>query len=231
MALPYQISQWFSPRRSNRWWRGWAALILLLAGCSGTHELPPPREIELPPTGSPERTVHVVSNGFHTALVLVRSDLPSGQIPEIADFPRARYLEFSWGDAEFFPADRETLAVALRAAILPTAAVMHVVPLRNTPAERYPSAEIVQVFVTTKGFARLVQYLGSSFERRGADRSAVVAPGLYSDSLFYSATGRFHLGNTCNSWTARGLAFAGVKVDASLAASAEGLMDQLRSAD
>ena len=97
--------------------------------------------------------------------------------------------------------------------------------------EHYPSAEIVQVFVTTKGFARLVQYLGSSFERRGADRSAVVAPGLYSDSLFYSATGRFHLGNTCNSWTARGLAFAGVKVDASLAASAEGLMDQLRSAD
>ena len=191
MALPYQISQWFPPRRRNRWWRGWAALILLLAGCSGTHELPP--------NGSPERTVHVVSNGFHTALVLVRSDLPSGQIPEIADFPRARYLEFSWGDAEFFPADQETLAVALRAAILPTAAVMHVVPLRNTPAERYPSAEIDQFSITLKGFARLIQYLGSSFERRGADRSAVVAPGLNSESLFYSATGRFHLGNTCNS--------------------------------
>ena len=118
--------------------------------------------------------------------------------------------------------------MALRAAFLPTDAVMHIIPLRRTPVERYPSAEIVRLSFNETGFARLVRYLGASFDR---NKENTALPGLYQDSRFYPATGRFHLGNTCNSWTARGLALAGVKLDVSSSASAEGLMDQLRSAD
>lgn len=231
MAATYQGVQRFLPRKIDRWGRGLVVAILLLAGCTGAPSIRPSGDVELPPSNSPERTVHVLSNGFHTALILARDDLPSGHIPEIADFPGVRYLEFSWGDSEYFPADQETLFIALRAAILPTAAVIHVVPLRDTPAEHYPSAEMVRISLGEVGFARLVRYLGASFERRGAGRTETGKPGLYRESRFYPATGRFHLGNTCNSWTARGLAFAGVEIDVSSSASAEGLMEQLRSGD
>jgi hypothetical protein len=36
--------------------------------------------------------------------VLARADVPESVIPEIADFPQARFFEFGWGDAEFYPA-------------------------------------------------------------------------------------------------------------------------------
>ena len=214
--------------RSRRWWRVWFLVVFLLTGCTGVPAIRPSGDILLPSSHSSERNVSVVSNGFHTALVVARGDLPARHIPELADFPDARFLEFSWGDAEYFPADEETIAIALRAAFLPTDAVMHIVPLRRTPVERYPSAEIVRLSFNETGFARLVRYLGASFDR---NKENTALPGLYQDSRFYPATGRFHLGNTCNSWTARGLALAGVKLDVSASASAEGLMDQLRSAD
>ena len=210
---------------SKRWWRVWFLVVFLLPGCTGVPAIPPAGDIPLPSSNSSERNVSVVSNGFHTALVVARGDLPARHIPELADFPDARFLEFSWGDAEYFPADEETIAIALRAAFLPTDAVMHIVPLRCTPVERYPSAEMVRLSFNETGFAR---FLGASFDR---NKENTASPGLYQDSQFYPATGRFHLGNTCNSWTARGLALAGVKLDVSSSASAEGLMDQLRSAD
>ena len=213
---------------SKRCWRVWFLVVFLLPGCTGVPAIPPSGDILLPSSNSSERNVSVVSNGFHTALVVARGDLPARHIPELADFPDARFLEFSWGDAEYFPADEETIAIALRAAFLPTDAVMHIVPLRRTPVERYPSAEIVRLSFSETGFARLVRYLGASFDR---NKENTALPVLYQDSRFYPATGRFHLGNTCNSWTARGLALAGVKLDVSSSASAEGLMDQLRSAD
>ena len=73
---------------------------------------------------------------------------------------------------------------------------MHIVPLRRTPVERYPSAEIVRLSFNETGFARLARYLGASFDR---NKENTALPGLYHDSRFYPATGRFHLGNTCNS--------------------------------
>ena len=85
--------------------------------------------------------------------------------------------------------------------------------------------------LSEENFAHLVFYLHESFERGGQPRAKSVAPGLYAFSLFYPATGEFHLFNTCNTWTARGLATAGVDVSASGTQSAENLMRQLRTVE
>ena len=59
-------------------------------------------------------------------------------------------------------------------------------------------------------------------------RGETVARGLYQDSWFYPAHGRFHLLNTCNTWTARMLTAAGVGVSPSGVNTAEDLMRRLR---
>ena len=92
--------------RSRRWWRVWFLVVFLLPGCTGVPAIPPSGDILLPSSNSSERNVSVVSNWFHTALVVARGDLPARHIPELADFPDARFLEFSWGDAEYFPRGR-----------------------------------------------------------------------------------------------------------------------------
>ena len=124
----------------------------LLVGCAGAYDILPPSAVQPPSSNARERTVYVVSNGLHTTLILLRGDIAARQIPEIVDFPDAWYLEFSWGDAEYFPADKETLANVLRAAFLVSAAVLHVVPMGNTPIDNYPSAEIARISLSEAGF-------------------------------------------------------------------------------
>ncbi len=59
-------------------------------------------------------------------------------------------------------------------------------------------------------------------------RAKATGPGLYAASLFYPAVGRFHLFNTCNTWTARALAAAGFDVVDANSTKAEELMRQVR---
>jgi uncharacterized protein (TIGR02117 family) len=204
-----------------------AALTLALAvACQ------PPRQAAAPlpaaETGPDAVTIHVVSNGWHTGIVIPRRALPTGAIPEAQDFPEAPYLEFGWGDADYYPAPQPGIGVALRAALLPSPAVVHLVGLPGPPRQVFPKAETVDVVLAPDGFRRLVDYLESSFDRRGAPRAEAGAPGLYSFSRFYPATGEFHLFNTCNPRTAAALKAAGWPVTVAGTIRAEDLMAQLR---
>ena len=192
----------------------WLIAPLLLLACTG--EQPVER------VGRPG-AVFVTSNGWHSGIVIARRDLSDAAVHEIADFPVARYLEFGWGDAEFYPAERTDLIMTLRAGLIPTSTVMHVVPRHHAPTNTNAGIEVLALAVPDMG--RLTAFLADSFDRKDA---AGPKPGLYPESRFYPATGRFHLVNTCNSWTARGLRAAGLEIDETDAARAEDLMTQLR---
>ena len=172
--------------------------------------------------------IFVMSNGWHSNVIVRRRDIAPGRIPEIADFPGAEYLEFGWGDSEYYPAKHTTFGMTLRAAFTSTPAVMHVVGSFRDPTRRYPTAEVIELSITSNGLERLVHYIHQAFERGQATRANVSHMGLYTNSLFYPATGRFHLGNTCNTWTAEALDAAGFDVDSAAAAPASDLMLQLR---
>ncbi len=172
--------------------------------------------------------IQVTSNGWHTGIVVARAQLPAGVIPEAADFPDAPYLSFGWGDAEFYPAPRPTVGLTLRAALQPTPAVIHMAGLPTDPRRVFPTAEVVDLRVSIEGYRNLLAYLHGSFARAGRERLPSTAPGLYSFSLFYPAIGKFHLFNTCNTWTARGLELAGLPIRVSGTFRAEDLMTQVR---
>ncbi len=196
-------------------------LGLALLGC----ETPP---APIAPGGEDTVPIYVTSNGWHTGIVVARANLPAGAVPEAVDFPDARYLGFGWGDAEYYPARRPSFTMALGAALKPTPAVLHLAGLSAHPRDVFPSAEVVVLALSRQGFGKLVDYLDASFARAGARRVAASGPGLYPFSRFYPATGEFHLFNTCNTWTARGLRAAGLPIDIARATSAEDVMTQLR---
>ena len=219
----------FARRFSDlRFWRrrSWMApvLALLLTACAAAAPAPPPNQTD-PGAGI---VIFVTSNGWHTGITVAKADLPPGRLPETADFPEARFLEFGWGDAVFYPAKRTTLGMTLRAALVPTPAVVHVVGLASEPARSFPEAEVVSLPIGGENFGRLVAFIDASFARSGAARTAATGPGLYATSRFYPATGEFHLFNTSNTWTARALAAAGFDVSASGVSRAEALMRQVR---
>jgi uncharacterized protein (TIGR02117 family) len=171
--------------------------------------------------------IWVASNGWHSGIVLARADVPESVIPEIADFPHARFFEFGWGDAEFYPAREAGAWLALRAAF-PGPAVMHVAGLPDHPARLWPQVTILPFAVDTQGLRRLLVFLRHSFDRAGAGRAEVTARGIYPFSLFYPATGRFHLFNNCNSWTAQALTAKGLGASLGGVNTAEDLISRIR---
>jgi uncharacterized protein (TIGR02117 family) len=184
-----------------------ALLLLSLVGC--VIEATPPAATTV--TGA-TAIVHVISNGWHTGLVLARRDIPIGVLPEINDFPLATYLEFGWGDRAYYPHPDPGIGLALAALLTPTAAVMHIAGHGSMPHAEGRSFAVVAIPMTTSQLRRLVSSIDASFDRPAGERARAVAAGLYPDSLFYPAVGTFHLYETCNTWTARRLAAAGLDV-------------------
>ncbi len=176
--------------------------------------------------------VRIASNGWHTAIVLPGPAVRALEaMPEAADFPGAAFLEFGWGDREYYPAGEKTLGLALDAILTPGPAVMHVAPLAAPPERLRPDDEVVTLTLDRVRFARLVQAIADDFERpAGAAAAEPLAPGLYPDSRFYPALGRFSLGNTCNTWTARQLRAAGLPIEPGEVVTASDLMTRLRRA-
>lgn len=177
--------------------------------------------------GSAAQRIWVVSNGWHSGIVLARADVPESVIPEIADFPHARYVEFGWGDAEFYPAREAGAWLALRAAF-PGPAVMHVAGLPDHPARVWPNVTILPFAVSAEALSRLLAFLRDSFDRAGAGRAVVSARGIYPFSLFYPATGRFHVFNNCNSWTAQALMAMGIGASLGGVNTADDLISRIR---
>lgn len=170
----------------------------------------------------------MLNNGWHAGILLARPDIPAGLLPEAADFPTANWLEFGWGDRDYYPSARPTMGMALAAGLTPTSAVLHIAGRAALP-EAAGKLEILPLRVSEAGLHRLAERIDAAVERpAGTDRAASIAPGLYEASLFYPARGEFHLFNTCNSWVARKLAWAGLPVTESGVTMAEDLMVQLR---
>ena len=192
--------------------------VVCLAVLTACGSVPPPPSGSVGPAGRevPENTVYVVRHGWHTGLVIDRASLgESGVMPEAAHFPDARYLEFGWGDRDFYMAPDETLWITLKAALVPTPAVMHLAAVER-PGARGPSRGAIRLAFSDRALQRLIRAVSASFARPEGGAGEPIAPGLFPDSRFYPATGRFHLLNTCNSWTARMLAAAGLDIWAPL---------------
>ena len=174
------------------------------------------------------REIFVASNGWHSAIFVARAAIPSGAISVAPDFPKAVYLGFGWGDADYFPKRDPGILTLLSAAFQPTPSVLHVTGLSSHPRAAFPKDEVIGVTLSADGFRDLLGFLNAAFSRDGAGRVTAIAPGLHAFSKFYRAKGDFHLFNNCNSWTARGIAAAGLPIEADGIIRADGLMSAVR---
>ena len=200
-----------------------AAVAALTAGCLG-----PVASFYPPPPDTPVEPVWVVDHGWHAGLVLARSAIPPGVLPEQDDFPAAQYLEFGWGDARFYETRDAGVALAIRAAFFSNGSVVHVVGLPTRPRQALSTGDVVEVRLSRPGFDALAQFVDGSFDREGQRAASRRGPGLYGDSGFYSARGRYHLLYTCNTWTADALRAAGLPITPIYAMTAGNLMWQVR---
>lgn len=198
-------------------------LVLTLFGCATASD--PPRG-----KGGDWRSFYVVNHGLHTGLVIARSDLLQ-VLPALAEaFSDGDFVEFGWGDEDFYRAPQATLSLALRALFGSTATVLHAVKIDGDPRRRFAASEVIEVRVTEDGYQRLLAFVAGTFTHSATGTLVVLGPGLYGESRFYQAEGSYSLFYTCNTWVAEALAASSCPMSPTVVITARNVMSQLRRA-
>ncbi|MFN2354328.1 MAG: DUF2459 domain-containing protein [Desulfopila sp.] len=184
-------------------------VIIMLSGPTGCAGLGSSKA-EL--ADSPRKTIYLVAHDWHAGIVVRKVDIPDSVWPQHHDFPVAEYLKVGWGDADFYQAREINSLLAMKAVLLPTAAVVHVVGFSGAVTVNFPFSDIMEITVSIPGFERLCRYIEHAYAEDEYGRSVPLGPGLYGNSRFYASSQNYHLCRTCNVWSAGALKEAGLPV-------------------
>ncbi len=176
------------------------------------------------------QSVYVANHGWHTGVIIPARKI-NREMPVLKErFGDAGYYEFGWGDAKFYQADEISFGLGVRALCWPTDAVLHVVALPTEPQAYFSTSEVAPLFITEQGYDRLREFIRLSFARDSQGNTQATGRGIYGESHFFRAKGRFFLTNTCNKWTAKALKTAGLDIPVTFMFTAESIMKYLRQA-
>lgn len=204
-------------RKIGRWLvSGAAALagalyLYLVAGAIGG-AIPVNRAWAPPKQGI---TIWVESNGIHTGIIVPKVAAgvdwrPLLRPQHLADprFARWSHASFGWGERAFYletPTWADVRPATVAAAALGSDRTL--VHVDHVPPPRRTGPDVRAIVLRPAEYRRLAAYLRASF----ADRPTPER-GYYKRDAFYTARGQYSAVHTCNAWTGRALAAAGVKV-------------------
>jgi uncharacterized protein (TIGR02117 family) len=194
-------------------------MSVLLVACAA-----PPKGLFPPDPHEPIRTIYLVSHGWHAGIVVRRTDIPPDIWPQHKDFPESEYLEIGWGDKDYYMTPQPHLGITLKAGLLPSASVLHVVGFRGAVTHYFPHSEVIRIDLSEAGFERLCAYLASSYAVNESGHSQPLGPSLYGDGQFYLSRESYHAFNTCNVWSARALYAAGCPITPTFTLTVDTLM-------
>ena len=141
-------------------------LLVIFTGCAGSHSWQ-----ALPESSEDERTIYVVSHGWHTGLILPYESL-SAMLDLEKVLGESTFYEFGWGDADFYQAEEVTSVITLKAILWPTESVLHVVSIWEDPRVQFRNSDVVAVRLSRQGLERLVDFVTSSFYRSSDARAS-----------------------------------------------------------
>jgi len=174
------------------------------------------------------KTLYVGGHTRHASIIVDRRDFDPAKSLDTFDFNGKDWLEFGWGDADFYQAKGADILLGFKALLFPTGAVMHVHGFNGSPASNFPRTEILELRFTPAGYARLLDFIRMSIARDAEGRVMPLGPGLYGLSRFYEGTGTYSMFNTCNTWMAKVLAAGGFPIDPADVGTVGQFMEQVR---
>src|SRR5690606_22156572 len=142
-------------------------------------------------------------------------------------FEGSPYLEFGWGDRDYYQADDKKFTTTVKAALWPTPSVLRVMGINHVEQYSQRAQGFTVLCLEDRELAALVNFLTSSFcPSEPAQLPALPTSNRYAQ--FYDAEGAYHLFNTCNTWTAKALASVGMDLFTPAYLTAGGVMDYLQ---
>jgi len=198
-------------------------LPFLLFSCIG------PVERLYPPLPTDKSyTIHVVNHGWHTGIIVNRSQVKP-HLPVLKnEFIKDHYLEIGWGDADFYQSGGDNYSYGIAALFWPTDSVLHIVGFSKAPVKKFLYGELVELKISEEGFQNLLKFINDSFSIDANNKPMRLSLGLYGNSWFFKSKLSYHLFNTCNHWTAEAIRETGFPISTFYAITAGNIISQLK---
>ncbi len=198
-------------------------LLVVISGCSSKPFVINQTDISVP--GSAE--IYVVNHGWHTGFVVPSHTIQS-KLPTLFNrFKNSLFLEFGWGDKEFYQAEQITSGLTLQAIFWPTESVLHVAEVTERPDIYFSNSDLEIVCLNKDQYGFLMSFIERSFYKDNSGQIVSLNNGIYGNSQFYRGEGDYYLMNTCNKWTAKGLKSAGLDIQPTFKLTAGSIMSFL----
>jgi uncharacterized protein (TIGR02117 family) len=200
-------------------------IVSLLTACSSKPYAV--KYAEMPAlTGQEE--IYIVSHGWHTGIVVPAKKIQN-QLPQLRErFGDIPYIEFGWGDKDYYQAKEITTGLTLNAILWPTESVIHAVAV-PMEVDKYFANSVVEILcLRGKEYSSVLRFISESFYKDEHGEIVELKGGIYGNSQFYKGVGNFYFMNTCNKWTAKGLKSAGMDISPTFKLTADSIMDYVR---
>ncbi|EGT0641866.1 TIGR02117 family protein [Citrobacter werkmanii] len=201
-------------------------VCFLLWGCS-TY----PQALSLKTQNSPAKSsyeIYIVNHGWHTGIIAPAHNVNIA-LPQLKlRFPEAQWYEIGWGDKGFYQAHEITTKLTLQAMFWSSGAVLHVVTFSQKPSRYFSGEDISELTLDSSQFNNLMRFIGRSFAYDDNRNLIPLKYGIYGNSQFYAANGRYSIFNTCNKWTAKALVSAGMDIDPTFKLTSSSVMQAIK---
>jgi len=199
-------------------------LVTLLSLLSGCATKPYAISFSEGNSSNGSNEIYVVSHGWHTGLVMPADKIQS-RLPKLKTrFGETPNIELGWGDKGFYQAEEVTVGLAFKALFWSSGSIVHAVAVPSNVKAFFPNSVIEKLCLTDSEYASLLDFISRSFNKNHQAELVELKNGLYGDSQFYEGVGHYHLMNTCNSWTAKGLKSAGMDISPAFSLTASSVM-------
>ena len=172
--------------------------------------------------------IYIVNHGLHTGIV-IDVDSAAEILPELQlGKGNIQFVEFGWGDRNFYQADSFSIYSAIKALLLPTESVMHVASIARHPMSYFQSDRVESILISPSHLRSILGLIDRTFTRDKQGEVIHLGQGLYAaDSAFYAASGNYHLFKNCNTWVIEAFAEAGFPTPALPVLTASGVVRQV----
>jgi hypothetical protein len=183
-----------------------------------------------PPTTAPrdpDVLIWMISDRYHTGLVVPYDWLlESGFVPP-ADFGQPRHVAMSWGNRDAYSAEGfDHPWKVFRVLFTPTRSVMELIPVEWDVAEVIPQQRIWRKLVPRDHGPALARFLNECVKTDDEGRPVVVCPSSWGDGVQLECRYSYFIPRVCNVWTLQALEATGCDFNAWLGLTANGLIRQ-----
>ncbi len=164
------------------------------------------------PRKSGQLVIYLVRERWHTGLILP-SELAQRCIPEVAQLPSTPWVDFGWGEADFYQTPGFHLRLALKAILRRNESVLRIAAVPSDLQRYYGhNSWIRPLCIDSVTAERLCTFLSHTIFRDSTGSAILTSAHAGGWIRFYKAQGTYWGLQTCNTWVAQALNFAGLRL-------------------